>query len=409
MSLRMLCGGGAASICPPYRTTIVQMSTVSPISKIPDELLSDIFEAAMQEAQDALFSFAMQRTTGTEELHRHNTMTLFSINAVCRHWRRVALVSPRLWTTIVVPLHPRWPPGYRMTLLFERSATCPLSVYATRVEPLQDLCDPLRTYSVLDRVTRLSLQAMDDERYLALRQLRFTRLEDLQIGYLGTRGSIKSMMAHFHLWLQIHSSLRILKLNASCFQWMMAPGLAAMTLPNLELLSLTQEAGYIVERFSKLVSAPKLLELRLRNTITSGYASLCLPPDTMFHVRRLVLARGVPAKYLENLSSLLPNIQVLQLSNPRESEHYFSSHTRLIQLLTKDSTFPLLRTLSLHRMHIRHDRLQQFVESRASPCPAVFRTLQLSQCTFYMEEDEAVDLDLQLHGIKLEGWTPLAD
>ncbi|KZP00021.1 hypothetical protein CALVIDRAFT_319659 [Calocera viscosa TUFC12733] len=384
----------------------VQVLTASHISNIPDELLSGIFEAAMQEAQDAVFSFPWPYTPLTEKLYSHITMTLYSINAVCKHWRRVALESPRIWTTIVAPLDPLWAPGYRMTLLFERSGACPLSVCATSVQPIQDLCDPLRTYNVLDRVTRLSLRGIDDDRYLALRQLRFTRLEEFQICFDLTR-LVTSTMTHFPLWLQNHSSLRILKLNESCSGWIMLHDLAAIALPNLELLSLTEQTDYVMERFSKMVSAPKLLELRLRPAShPPRYDSPCFPPDTMLHIRRLVLAGDVPPKYLQNLSSLLPNIQVLQLSNPGKYHPYFGIHTSLIQLLTEDSTFPLLHTLSLHKMRIHHDRLQQFVESRAASFPTVFRALQLSQCTFFMEEDKVVDLDLQLHGIKLEGWTP---
>jgi hypothetical protein len=89
-------------------------SLLSPVRRLPPELLSEIF---------------MLLPTPSEVLGPTDWDATFILGAVCSHWRKLALSTPRLWCTIYVNLD-RGNPESKADMVrtwLERSGQCPLS------------------------------------------------------------------------------------------------------------------------------------------------------------------------------------------------------------------------------------------------------------------------------------------
>lgn len=92
-----------------------RLNASAPISKLPPELLSEIF-----------IHVASDRAQVHERAPLyHPYWTWISVLQVCTHWRAVAIASPRLWSRIVVTMHPEW-----MKEVLQRSRSAPLFVSA---------------------------------------------------------------------------------------------------------------------------------------------------------------------------------------------------------------------------------------------------------------------------------------
>ncbi|KAL0566807.1 hypothetical protein V5O48_015196, partial [Marasmius crinis-equi] len=91
-------------------------SLLSPIRRIPTELLSKIFAFAGEEGEE-MNTFGVYRTQESVALR---------ISAVCHRWRVVALDTPELWTSFAVSLEGRFAAPVRP--LLDRSSEKPLSL-----------------------------------------------------------------------------------------------------------------------------------------------------------------------------------------------------------------------------------------------------------------------------------------
>ncbi|KAL1750864.1 hypothetical protein FB107DRAFT_279231 [Schizophyllum commune] len=93
----------------------ISRALIAPIRLLPPELLSEIFACLL----------AYPDTWHLEWMDTHCP----SFVCVCAHWRRVALATPSLWTTIHI--EPRWHVPHvleRLDALLERSAGMPLDI-----------------------------------------------------------------------------------------------------------------------------------------------------------------------------------------------------------------------------------------------------------------------------------------
>ncbi|KAK7058206.1 hypothetical protein R3P38DRAFT_2496772 [Favolaschia claudopus] len=73
-------------------------SVLSPVQKLPNELLADIFDLCFP---IELYSVS-SAGTGTSEVDRLACRYLLQLAQVCSRWHRVAMETPRLWSTMSV-------------------------------------------------------------------------------------------------------------------------------------------------------------------------------------------------------------------------------------------------------------------------------------------------------------------
>ncbi|KAJ7189067.1 hypothetical protein C8R46DRAFT_935286, partial [Mycena filopes] len=71
-------------------------SVVSPVRRLPTELLAEIFDMCAPEDQEA-----MAEATPTQEIERLSKKYLLQLAQVCSHWHSVAMGTPKLWSFIV--------------------------------------------------------------------------------------------------------------------------------------------------------------------------------------------------------------------------------------------------------------------------------------------------------------------
>ncbi|KAJ8509373.1 hypothetical protein ONZ45_g8451 [Pleurotus djamor] len=104
----------------PRHTSSTQSSPIPRINSLPREILSQIF-LSRKPPSKSNWSYTQQRKKW------------YYVAAVCRHWRQVALDTPRLWAFI------HWDDLTRAEEAFERSKKAPLNIdfdgHAARSEP----------------------------------------------------------------------------------------------------------------------------------------------------------------------------------------------------------------------------------------------------------------------------------
>ena len=97
-------------------------NTHAPISRLPAELLSEIFRCVVTSAvQNSNADSGVRRWTGNGDLC-FGTGT-FGFRQVCKHWNEVAIGSPQLWVWWVPGATEAWP------LFYQRSGGAPISLF----------------------------------------------------------------------------------------------------------------------------------------------------------------------------------------------------------------------------------------------------------------------------------------
>ncbi|KII87383.1 hypothetical protein PLICRDRAFT_253830 [Plicaturopsis crispa FD-325 SS-3] len=116
-------------------------NSLAPIRVLPEEILAEIFAWLM-------LSFGPK--AGTQKLRHH---PCFVVTAVCRHWRTVAIATPRLWSLIELGRN------HEPTDLFLcRSKSAPIHIRmnaSSRIIKIGPLLEPMLPH--LSRVRRLEL------------------------------------------------------------------------------------------------------------------------------------------------------------------------------------------------------------------------------------------------------------
>ncbi|KAF9018411.1 hypothetical protein BDZ89DRAFT_350718 [Hymenopellis radicata] len=122
---------------------------LSPIRRLPPELLMEIFQHAC--ARHGWLHFF-------HRAHMH-----WVIPQVCRKWRTIALSCPPLWSSIVAVLRPTFPPTSTLDAILHRSGTHPINIRVLVGDNhyddphVRDLIAPIRAHSSRWRSLRATL------------------------------------------------------------------------------------------------------------------------------------------------------------------------------------------------------------------------------------------------------------
>ena len=113
-----------------------QKALLNPITRLPAEVLSQIF-------QQCVIVTWLGRTTESFNKYLDLDKTPLRLAGVSRHWRNVALNSPRLWSNFSLLLRPKDTKRHieLATMWFSRSGNSPLSIHLTT---LSEYRDPMR-------------------------------------------------------------------------------------------------------------------------------------------------------------------------------------------------------------------------------------------------------------------------
>ncbi|KAL1755485.1 hypothetical protein FB107DRAFT_274788 [Schizophyllum commune] len=215
----------------------IQKSIVSPVRRLPTEMLSDIFLELVDEeiwAGDAVF------------IVRH------VLSCVCTSWRAVARGTPALWRQIPTQLHsevmtPEWTDYANYAA---ESATLagslPLEIHhqdAARDAPLLDVIQALEPH--LSRVESISIQGQ----FWLFETLRGTSLPSLRDVFMEMRGWETRQPMHFLTGSPALKSLDVQYFNTDPEY----PWLTSMRFPQLPgLTSLSLEVHAVVSRAALL-------------------------------------------------------------------------------------------------------------------------------------------------------------
>lgn len=127
-----------------------QLNSLSPISRLPPEVLTEIF---IQHARD------IHLPHDVSALSPYLTRQIL-VSHVCRHWYAVALNCPRLWNSIILPAPREW-----ILAMLSRSKRTPLSVTLMKSSNLrsprrQELIELLQiVFAEMPRIRELRLKS----------------------------------------------------------------------------------------------------------------------------------------------------------------------------------------------------------------------------------------------------------
>ncbi|OCH93812.1 hypothetical protein OBBRIDRAFT_748746 [Obba rivulosa] len=286
-------------------------NSVSPICRMPTELLVEIF---VHHARD-IGSRAVAIYRGSTSQPRGEKLYAWtSVAHICRHWRAVALASPRLWSHLYIT-SPRW-----TTELLRRTEKVLLVVFAdvpgyeperrVRLEALRLVLKEMERIEIL----KLSLHASQ------LRDLQgelteaTDSLKTLEFFIRGSNGNVAFVDALFQAK---HPRLQRLALSAPSIQWSNPP--LCPNLTELFLSSTSLQAGVTLSSaFDALQSMPQLQTLTLRDLLRQEVDSsptcsvVSLPRLKILKLSGKTFSPTVGATFLSHL--YLPSISNIYLT-----------------------------------------------------------------------------------------------
>ncbi|KAJ3533518.1 hypothetical protein NM688_g7272 [Phlebia brevispora] len=306
-----------------------RLSSLSPFTRVPPEIISCIFEAYVADYWDQAISGNISKrksTAGPEIPYRpYGWLTILH---VCRDWRDVALCTPRIWT-LVTPLHEEC-----VNLALSSSGKCPLTII---IRPF------LHDYSVLRPAYCAIMQQLP-----RIRAAGFNVTSDVQSLFsdIEQSSSLQPSMLQ-HLSLAIHDpasrlgvfssgympQLQSLKIVGASSALTVSLGRPTLTMLDVEF----SPAADAAELADLLLQLPLLEDLRLSNidifptaALLSGPAEIPLP-----HLKTLSLCGEPP--------NLAMAILLRRLSFPTDTEIiYHSRASSLIQITDSGLTLPLI-------------------------------------------------------------------
>ncbi|RDB16623.1 hypothetical protein Hypma_002868 [Hypsizygus marmoreus] len=266
-------------------------NTLSSIARLPPEILSHVFKCVA----DALMAIAGYRK-----------LRWILVSHVCRHWRRVALECPSLWTNIPIS-HPHWAKE-----MLVRSHMAPLTIVASvdvvrrhRYNPTHqgDHCQPTSQTAVID-----SLKHLPRIRALSLTQSSAPDLLADIFQYFNTAAPILNTLtisnAHPGVSTKLPNDifpegvprLQHLELHGCNLSWDSSLLLGDLTC--LKLGNFTPETrGSICEIIHVLSGLPNLKTLKLASVIqfSESRAAIAAPtsPATLPHLTHLHLEADI--------------------------------------------------------------------------------------------------------------------
>ncbi|KIM81140.1 hypothetical protein PILCRDRAFT_8843 [Piloderma croceum F 1598] len=314
------------------------------MESLPNEILAEIFEAGVSISKDQRGTLPIQS----------------AISGVNRRWRRVAVSTPRLWSTILFHCDTR-SVEYNFNhlhLWIERSAPCALDI--TIVVQPQSMSESNVTLAMdqmilhVDRWHRLTIKGisrrMIDSVIKSLCTVSAPRLQHFDLSVLEDYGHFARHHKIFTGGATALTSARIVGLCQVC-----TPPLVGLTA--LHFGGACRPSGSIRlthDEFRDLLTAsPSLADLALEalEIWTSPSASA-----SNVHI---------------------PSLRTLSLN-------FAYCEDSFVQIFTLLST-PILETLSLAHMAIQHMNVFTLLSETAAPQYAALHTLKLFRCSTFRE------------------------
>ncbi|OCH93811.1 hypothetical protein OBBRIDRAFT_823850, partial [Obba rivulosa] len=262
-------------------------NTLSPISRLPTELLAEVF---ILHARDRGLHALYYKKYGMVLAGAEKRYTWIRVAQVCRHWRAVALNCPRLWNHIYVT-SPKW-----MEMLLPRTRKAPLSVEVDTVS------GPYAN----ERLPALKavLQHMGRVEALQL-SIHTSQLKELKEEFDKAAGSLRSLEIHM-----VGSSDHVhTHYPATLFQ-AQHPHLQRIVLSNVPTI-----------RWSDTLFCPTVTELSLKASIQVAgvtMSAMLAALEGMPLLRTLDLWNVLPSNAFSNTSDLrtvaLPQLRTLKVS-----------------------------------------------------------------------------------------------
>ncbi|EIM84200.1 uncharacterized protein STEHIDRAFT_132626 [Stereum hirsutum FP-91666 SS1] len=240
-------------------------NALSPICRLPSELLAQIFAAIDDTPRRA--------RTPTSKGSPYTSLGWINVTHVCRHWRYVALEYPRLWRNISFTLGSAW-----TSELLLRSKAVLISL-SHLTEPSFVPFDAIPLASHLDHTEHIHIRSDNNSMRALFKHLSHPapHLRGLHLTTVPTGGFMRSRMAQpvrlpAALFEGVTPALEQVSLTRLHVPWAEWPfrGLRhlAVTLPNPHLLPLDNSALPTLDQLlDVLSSSPDLETLRLGHTI----------------------------------------------------------------------------------------------------------------------------------------------
>lgn len=304
------------------RLQIHIQNTIRPISRLPPEILLEIFSLVVAEWQPELL-WDHQRVSAAFGTPIHiPSYTWLLIAHVCRYWRDIAVQSPKLWTTVIINQS-----GFLSTVLVW-SQSLPISLYLyiqrghvdySDEEQLQirDLLSPH-----LHRVTRLQIVSADYSHNLggALSSCHFSSIREITVTMVNAPRRQNYDLDHHEELFRGWTNPEYDGLRRLSFARITLPGIRAAIRPNLRYLSIYLPIGDIeLPKFLSVIERTPLLEtlsIATPNTYFMPPVEALLEPHkivTLPHLRSLQInsSRLFPPNIMQHLS--YPNITSISL------------------------------------------------------------------------------------------------
>ncbi|EIW76539.1 hypothetical protein CONPUDRAFT_157727 [Coniophora puteana RWD-64-598 SS2] len=263
------------NICSAVTASIQQLSGsmtsysrfVAAVTRLPDEILSEIFERACAPS-DMSFTSSGHTSWRDASLTSHR-LVCADVSQVCQRWRRVALATPRLWTAFSLNVHKRtiWALPIPLEMI-ERASSMPVFLSFTLRASDYENIPPLAITDGGSNIALGKVKGVDVDAYSTMHISdildwlpAFPRLQRLRLKGVSTRNwpwdeppSWLRRLTHLHLKLTDLRSAETL---------LAAPGGAWDS-----LVSLTLEDAGVLDPLPILTSFPRLEELFLLSAMS---------------------------------------------------------------------------------------------------------------------------------------------
>ncbi|KZP00020.1 hypothetical protein CALVIDRAFT_319682 [Calocera viscosa TUFC12733] len=387
------------------------------IRRFPTELLSMIFEEALQEPKHHLYRSPHVASTrqDVEVPWKQYSNTLLTLVAVCRQWRETAFATSALWSTLHTPASTRAHPKSKdnthqyIALQLEHCGTRTLTLFEADLSLHRMIFDMLRRRQAHERVRRLHLWNHGNRVGYRAGAVHYPFLEELFVAGLN-ESDLETLVATYENPRHI-TVRRCVKIR----DYAAPTRLAALgQLESLTLRDFPIETVLAwVQSVFKIAPMLRLLKLHSSHANDSRWNPVPLDPESAFEIslslRKLVLGDLVAQTHTEELLLGLPNLEVLQFVYAIQHGAIVDDSPKLLAREQPGSMrttllVPRLRVVSYHNATLLHEDLQGLVEARSRFCWGTLQAIQLSNVSI-MDGDTVSERGVEMpDGMKMEGW-----